>query len=430
MTALETRQEHTASYYAATATYPQRYPEVEGTVTADICVVGAGFTGVSTALTLVERGYSVALVEANRIGWGASGRNGGQLIHGFSKDYKIAQELGPDYEDMIWEMAWRGHDMIFDRVERYGIDCDLVPGYIEVATKPSQVTELEEQLDRLERHKHPYPFQLMDRTQTIETLGTEAFHGGLLTERNGHLQPLNLCAGEAHAAAGLGAKVFEMSPVTHLEYGQRPAAITAKGRVEANHIVLAGNAYHRLEPKHLSGLIFPAGSYVIATEPLQGGLREKVNPRTLAVCDTNEIVDYYRTTLDGRMLYGGRCNYSGRDPSDITASIRPRMLKIYPELQDVKVEYEWGGKIGIVLNRIPMLGRIEGNVYYVQGFSGHGVNATHIMGEITADAICGTAEKFDLFANIKHFRIPGTQWFGNQMLAMGMLYYRMKDWLS
>ncbi len=430
MTALETRQEHTTSYYAATASYPEHYPELEGQVSVDICVVGAGFTGTSTALTLAERGYSVALVEANRVGWGASGRNGGQLIHGFSKDYKIAAALGPDYEDMIWEMAWRGHDMIYDRVERYGIDCDLVPGYFEVATKPSQVKELEEQLERLQHHQHPYEYRLLDRAETRHTLGTECFHGGLMTMRNGHLHPLNLCAGEAHAAAGLGVKVFEMSPVTRLEYGSRPKVITDKGRIDAAHVVLAGNAYHRLEPKHLSGLIFPAGSYIIATEPLDAELRQEINPHNLAVCDTNEIVDYYRTTVDGRMLYGGRCNYSGRDPKDIAASIKPRMTRVYPQLQNTRIDYEWGGKIGIVLNRIPMLGRIESNVYFVQGFSGHGVNATHIMGEIAADAICGTAEKFDLFANIKHFRIPGTQWFGNQMLAMGMLYYRMKDWMS
>jgi glycine/D-amino acid oxidase-like deaminating enzyme len=430
MTALETRQEHTQSYYAASANDSTRYPELLGSHAADVCIVGGGFTGVSTALTLAERGYSVVLLEANRIGWGASGRNGGQLIHGFSKDYKIAAALGPEYEDMLWEMAWRGHDMIFEWLERYGIDCDLVPGYLEVATKPSQLRELEDQFARLQRHQHPHEFRLLDRPETCDMLGTRHFHGGLLTMRNGHLHPLNLCTGEARAAAGLGVRIFEMSPVARLQYGSRPKVITDRGQVEAAHVVLAGNAYHRLEPKRLSGLIFPAGSYIIATEPLTDTLRHEINPRMLAVCDTNEIVDYYRSTVDGRMLYGGRCNYSGRDPRSIQAAIKPRMTRVYPQLENTRVDFEWGGKIGIVLNRIPMLGRIEGNVYYVQGFSGHGVNATHIMGEITADAICGTAEIFDLFARIKHFRIPGTQWFGNQMLAMGMLYYRMKDWLS
>lgn len=430
MAALETRQEHTASYYAATATYPDRYPELDGPVDADVCVVGAGFTGVSTAFELAERGYSVVLIEANRVGWGASGRNGGQLIHGFSKDYKLAEQFGPEADALIWDMAWRGHDIIYDRVERFGIDCDLTPGYLEVASKPSHVAELEDQYRRMQRFSHPHEYRLLDAHETAEKIGTDRFHGGLLSMRNGHVHTLNLCAGEARAAAGLGVRVFEMSPATRVIYGDRPRVLTAKGEVRAAHVVLAGNAYHRLEPKHLSGLVFPAGSYVIATEPLSDGLRQQVNPHKLAVCDTNEIVDYFRSTPDGRVMYGGRCNYSGRDPRDITASIRPRMLAVFPQLANARVEYEWGGKIGIVLNRIPMLGRIEGNVYYVQGFSGHGVNATHIMGEITADAITGTAEKFDMFARIRHIRIPGTQWFGNQMLAMGMLYYRLKDWLS
>jgi glycine/D-amino acid oxidase-like deaminating enzyme len=430
MTALETCQEHTNSYYAATANDPGHYPVLEGSVSVDVCVVGAGFTGVSTALTLAERGFKVALVEANRVGWGASGRNGGQLIHGFSSDYNLSKRMSPELAPMLHDMAWRGHDIIFDRVERYQIDCDLKPGFLEVAVKQSQLPFLEGQHRRLEEHGHPHEFRMLNRQETCELLGTDRFHGGFLTMRNGHLHPLNLCAGEARAAAGLGALVFEMSPVIAIDHGQRPVVRTERGQVSADHVVLAGNAYHRLEGRHLSGKTFPAGSYMIATEPLPESLRREINPRDLAVCDASEIVDYYRYSPDGRMLYGGRCNYSGRDPKSIKASIHPRMAEVYPQLKDVRVDFEWGGKIGIVLNRIPMLGRIEGNVYYVQGYSGHGVNATHIMGEIVADALCGTAEHFDLFERIRHYRIPGSQWFGNQMLAMGMLYYRMKDWLT
>jgi gamma-glutamylputrescine oxidase len=192
-------------------------------------------------------------------------------------------------------------------------------------------------------------------------------------------------------------------------------------------VVLAGNAYHLLEPKHLSNLTFPAGSYIIGTEPLSEEMVAEINPLDLAVCDLNEVVDYYRLSADKRMLYGGRCNYSGREPASIKAAILPRMLKIYPQLKDVRIDFERGGMIGIVLNRVPALGRINNNVYYCQGYSGHGVNATHIMGELTADAIGGTIEKFDLFANMNHFRIPGSQWVGNQIIALGMLYFRLKD---
>ena len=187
--------------------------------------------------------------------------------------------------------------------------------------------------------------------------------------------------------------------------------------------------YSRLEPKHTSKLIFPASSYIIATEPLSNDMVEEINPLDVAVCDLNEVVDYYRLSGDKRLLYGGRCNYSGREPASIKDFILPRMLKIYPQLAGVQIDYEWGGKIGVVLNRVPVLGRINGDVYYCQGYSGHGVSATHVMGEIMADAVGGTMERFDLFADMKHIRIPGSQWLGNQMIALGMLYYRFKDLL-
>lgn len=430
MAALEIRQEHTASYYAASANDTTRYPELQSRISADVCVVGGGFTGLATALTLAERGYAVALVEANRIGWGASGRNGGQLIHGFSKDQRLASRLGEAHVDMLYHLGWRGHEIILGWIDRYQIECDLRMGYLEAAAKPSHMGYLEAQAEQLQRYGHAEEFHLLDRDQTRQALGTESFHGGLLTLGNAHLHPLNLCLGEARAAASLGVQIFEMSPVTSLVHGPRPIVQTARGEIDAAFVVLAGNAYHRLEPRRLSGLVFPAGSYIVATEPLPEALRQEINPRNLAVSDSNEILDYFRLSADGRMLYGGRCNYSGRDPKSIQAAILPRMTRVYPQLKGCRVDFEWGGKIGIVLNRIPMLGRIEGNVYYAQGYSGHGVNASHILAEIAADAICGTAEKFDLFERIRHLRIPGNQWFGNQLLALGMIYYRLKDWVN
>ena len=192
-------------------------------------------------------------------------------------------------------------------------------------------------------------------------------------------------------------------------------------------MVLAGNAYIRLEPKKLSNLVFPAGSYIIATEPLSDDVADSINKDDVAVCDLNEVVDYYRLSADKRLLYGGACNYSGRDPRSIREYIEPRMLKVYPHLKGVKIDYEWGGRIGIVLNRVLAVGRTGKNVYYCQGFSGHGVNGTHVMGEIMADAVSGTMEKFDLFAGLKPLRIPGTRWMGHQLIALGMLYYRLKD---
>lgn len=430
MKSTDQKQPHTSSYYAATANWQTDYPELADGHSADVCIVGAGFTGVSAALTLAERGYSVALVEANRVSWGASGRNGGQLIHGFSSDQKIASKLDDSKKKMLFDLVWRGNDIVHKRIKQYGIDCDYKDGFLEVAAKQSHVPFFEDQKKFLDQRGHPYEYRLLDREETRQATGTDAYFGGLLTMRNGHLHPLNLCIGEARAAENLGTRIFEQSPVTEIQHGPRPRVMTAKGYVEADSVILAGNAYHLLEQRYLGGKLFPAGSYIIATEPLSQDLLNRTNPADYAITDSNEIVGYYRLSADGRMLFGGACNYSGREPKSIKAFIQPEMLKIYPQLKEAKIEYEWGGKIGIVPNRVPLIGRINNNVYYAQGYSGHGVNATHIMGEVIADAISGTMETFDVFSDIKHLRIPGSRWFGNQMIALGMLWYRLQDKLS
>jgi glycine/D-amino acid oxidase-like deaminating enzyme len=314
-------------------------------------------------------------------------------------------------------------------VKKYGIQCDLKNGFMEVAYKKSQVRDLEEEVEQLQNHNFTYPYELFGREKTQEILGTNAFVGSMINYRDGHLHPLNLCIGEAGAAHGLGVQIFEQSPVADIRHVDKPRVITDLGYVDANIVILAGNAYHALEPKTLAGLTFPAGSYIIATEPLSDETANEINSLDAAVTDLNNIVDYFRLSTDKRLLYGGACNYSGREPSDIKAAILPRMLKIYPQLKHVRIDYEWGGSIGIVLNRIPLLGTIGKNVYYCQGYSGHGVNATHVMGEVMADAIGGTLERFDLFAKMKHHALPGSQWFGNQVIALGMLYYRMRDFL-
>jgi glycine/D-amino acid oxidase-like deaminating enzyme len=421
------RQGHTGSWYATTVNEVTDYPQLQGEAEAEVCIVGAGFTGVAAALTLAERGHSVALLEANRVGWGASGRNGGQLINGISGLAKIQQRYGDGIVDRLWELRWRGNDLIRERVRRYAIECDLKDGFVETAVKPRHMRDLESFATELERRRFPHGWELWDREQARRKLGTDAYIGGLVSWYDGHLHPLNLCIGEARAAQGLGVQIFEQSPVTGIEHGRQPLVRTDRGAVRADRVLLAGNAYHRLEPDQLANLVFPAGSYILATEPLPEETAREINPLDVAVCDMNEILDYYRLSPDRRLLYGGRCNYSGRDPADIKAKLLPRMLALYPQLQGVRVDYEWGGKIGIVLNRVPLLGRIGDNVWYCQGYSGHGVNATHILAEVVADAMAGRTEVFDLFAGYPHFRIPGGQWFGNHFIALGMLYFRMKD---
>jgi gamma-glutamylputrescine oxidase len=429
MKAAYQKQEHTASYYAASANDRSGYPVLQGAHSADICIVGGGFTGVAAALTLSERGYKVALVEANRIGWGASGRNGGQLIGGFSGEQKIVRRFGQQVAQTVWDMRWRGHEIVHQRVAKYGIDCDLKSGYMDVAKNRREIGYLEDDAAALDKYGFPWEYRLLSRAETQDTLGTPYYAGGLVNMRNGHLHPLNLCAGEARAAQGLGAQIFEQSPVTNIVHGPRPRVETAQGRVDATSVLLAGHVFHRLEQRRLSGTTFQAGSFIVATEPLPESVRSQVDPSNLAVCEVSNIIDYHRWSADGRLLYGGRCNYSGRVPASIRAAIEPRMLKVYPQLRGTRIDYEWGGSIGIVIRRIPMVGRIDDNIYYVQGYSGHGVNFTHVMGEIVADAIGGTLERFDLFAKMWQIRIPGGNTFGNQLVALGMLYYRLKDML-
>jgi glycine/D-amino acid oxidase-like deaminating enzyme len=419
-------QQHTGSYYAATVNEVTDYTTLHGAQDADVCVIGAGFTGISSALYLAERGYKVHVVEANRVGWGASGRNGGQIISGMAGETRIAKKLGRDGERIMFEMGWAGHDIIRERVKTYGIDCNLKWGYLDVAIKQRHIRAQIEDFETLEKYSFPHEYKLLSREETASLIGTEAYIGALMNMGNGHLHPLNLCIGEARAAVSRGATIYEQSPVLRIEHGARPSVITEHGLVTADFVVIAGNAYHFIEPE-MRGLLFPVNSFIIATEPLTEDQVNAINPKDLAVCDPNFVLEYFRLTTDKRLLFGGRCNYFGSDPEVIRQKMIPKMQRIYPQLAGTKVDYAWGGTIGVTVNRVPQLGRISPNVLYSQGYSGHGVNVTHLAGQIVADAVAGTLERFDMFANIKPIVIPGAHLFRNQMVWLGMLYYKIKD---
>jgi glycine/D-amino acid oxidase-like deaminating enzyme len=257
-------------------------------------------------------------------------------------------------------------------------------------------------------------------------IGTDAYIGALLNRGNGHLHPLNLCIGEALAAQDLGATIYERSPVIDIERGCRPRVITATGSVSADAVVIAGNAYHGLE-RELRGIMFPVKSFIIATERLDDEVIAAINPMDLAVCDPNFVLQYFRLSADKRLLFGARLNYSGENPEYIRKKHRRKLSKIYPQLADIGIDYAWGGSIGVTLNRVPQLGRIAPNIFYCQGYSGHGVNVTHLAGRIMADAIGGTLEQFDLFAKVKRTVVPGAHTLAKPMVALGMLYYQIKD---
>lgn len=422
--------DHAASYYAATANLKTDYPPLRGEHTCDVAVVGAGFTGLSAALKLAERGIDVAVVEANRVGWGASGRNGGHMIDGIVESAKldeIEKKYGRVAAHVVYQAGLDCRAAVLECIEKYSIDCDLRFGYLDVALNKADLEGFEAELARKKAAGYPHEVELVAKEDMHRFVGSKQYIGGLVNRGNGHLHPLNLCLGEARAAHEQGARIFEQSPVTRVIHGAHPEVLTEHGSLRANKVVLAGNAYlGRSEPR-LYGKVIPAGSYMIATEPLGADLARELLPQDMAVCDQRVALNYFRLSADRRMVFGGLCNYSGRDPKDITAAIRPNMLRVFPQLEDVRIDYEWGGYIAIAIKRIPQFGRIEGNTWYAQGYSGHGVAPAHIAGQILAEAIGGDLARFDVFEKIRHFKLPGGKWFANPALALGMLYYRLKE---
>jgi glycine/D-amino acid oxidase-like deaminating enzyme len=402
-----------------------------GTHNVDVVIIGGGFTGVASAVELAERGIKVAVVEANKIGWGASGRNGGQVTGSLSGDAAMRKQLqkrmGTEAEDFIWHLRWRGHEIIKNRVAKYHIDCDLKHGHLHAAFQPSHLNDLRSTYEEALARGLGDDVSLLDQNQVHAMLDTPLYHGALHNRRNMHVHPLNLCLGEARAAASLGALIFEHAKVTEIIHGAAPAVVTDQGRINAKTVLLAGDAYHKLEQKKLGGKLFPATGGIVTTEPLPDAIIQKLNTHDVAVYDTRFVLDYYRLTADKRLLFGGGANYSGKESRNIAAELRPAIERTFPSLAGVGIEFQWSCIMGIVVNRIPQLGKLSDNVYYCQGYSGHGVATTHIMGEIMANAITGTMSKFDTFAGFKHIRVPAGDLLGNPLLAVGMWYYQLLE---
>ncbi|MCF7201416.1 NAD(P)/FAD-dependent oxidoreductase [Pseudomonas oligotrophica] len=423
--------EHAPSYYAASRHHELDLPSLEGEQRADVCVVGGGFSGLNTAIELAERGLSVVLLEAHRIGWGASGRNGGQLIRGVGHDVgRFAGVLGEDGVNELKRMGIEAVQIVRERIEQHAIDCDLTWGYCDLATKPRDLEHFEEEYADLLRLGYAHRLQRVSRANMPTIVGSQRYIGGLVDMGSGHLHPLNLALGEARAARALGVQLFEQSPVERIHYGPTVRVETASGSVHADSLVLACNAYiGRLQPR-LAARVLPAGSYIIATERLPEALAHELLPQNMAVCDQRVALDYFRLSADRRLLFGGACHYSGRDPQDIRTYMQPKMLAVFPQLQGIGIDYAWGGMIGIGANRLPQIGRLaeQPNVYYAQAYSGHGLNATHLAGRLLAQAIAERESTgFELFAKVPHRAFPGGAALRSPLLALGMLWHRLKD---
>ena len=421
---------HTGSYYAASANDTRLRPQLNEEISVDVCIVGAGFTGMSTALHLAEQGFRVAVLEASRIGFGASGRNGGQIVHSYSRDIDfIEQHYGEKTAATMGAMAFEGGQILRRFVSDYSIDCDLKQGGIFAACNKKQFRELESKKALWERYGHKQ-LTLLDATQTQQHVGSDRYEGALLDDSGGHFHPLNLVLGEAAALESLGGVIYEDSAVTEIKPGNKATVCTAQGSVTADFVVVAGNAYQTgLLPKQESKSM-PCGTQVIATEPLSKDQQQALLPNDHCVEDCNYLLDYYRISGDGRLIYGGGVTYGAREPDKIEALIVPKMLKTFPELKGTKVDFAWTGNFLLTLMRLPQFGRIENNIYYAQGYSGHGVTSSHLAGKVLSDAIQNQAERFDVLASLPQYPFPGGRALRIPYTAMGAWYYDLRDKLG
>jgi gamma-glutamylputrescine oxidase len=417
-------------YWAAGPDVPAR-PALAGAADCDVGIVGGGIAGVSAALHLAGRGYRVRLLEAERIGWGASGRSGAQAIFGVAAGQdKLTTLLGAADARRVWDMSVEALALLRELIAQHAIDCDYVAGQMHVAIKPRQAAELAEWHADLTGNFGYHSVSLLDTAATRRLVTSERYIAGLLDTNSGHLNPLKYLRGLAAAAERAGAVLHEGSRVSGYDRRDgRLRLVTEDGELTCRQIVLAGNAWLGQTVPALYRRIMPVGTYIVATEPLGEITARQLLPENTAVTDINWVLDYFRRSADHRLLFGGRVSYSGLDPFNTASATRARMVQVFPQLKDVRVEYAWGGYVDITLNRAPDFGRLESDVYYLQGFSGHGIALTGLAGKLVAEAIAGDAERFDVFARIPHREFPGGQHLRRPALVLAMLYYRLKDLL-
>jgi gamma-glutamylputrescine oxidase len=423
---------YVSSYYAASAHAAPERPPLTGSVDCDVCVVGAGLAGCSTALHLAQSGLSVVLLEEHRVAWGASGRSGGQAIYGVAAGPgKLERLLGAGDARAVWDVSVEALALLREQIARYAIDCDWASGYLLTAVKKRQVRELHAEIGEL-RERYGYTsVRYMPREELRETLATDRYLGALHDTNSGHLHPLNYTLGLARAAESHGVRIFEGTRASGFTAaGTAPMRVlTSGGEVRARHLVLCGNVYLGSTAPALAAKIMAVATYIVATEPLGEARARELIASNAAVCDMNWVLDYFRRSADHRLLFGGRVNYSGLRSFDAPGSTRSRMLVVFPQLREVRIDYAWGGDVDITLNRAPHFGRLAPNVYFLQGFSGHGIALTGIAGKLVAEAVAGTAGRFDVFARIPHANFPGGPSLRRPALVLAMLYFRLRDLL-
>ena len=415
------------SYYAASRNQKPDRPMLTTDITAEICVVGGGYSGLSTALHLIESDHEVVLLEGAQIGWGASGRNGGQIVNGLNASLeKIKKSYGQQNADFVGQLVTRGGKIIRRFIHDYHIDCDLKEKNVFAAFNQGQMKDLMSTHALWESHGMK-DREILDKTGIQRYVNTDAYVGGMIDHSGGHIHPLNLALGEASAIEYGGGVIYENTLMVDIEYNDDSIKIiTEFGTVTCQQAVICGNAYlNKVIPK-LTDRVMPVSTQIIATEPL-GDLADELIPSDVCVEDVRYILDYYRLSADKRMLFGGGTVYGGQDPSDITAKIRPNMNKIFPQLRDVKIDYAWSGNFALSFSRVPQMGKLHDRVFFAHGYSGHGVTGSHLFGQILADAINGKTKEFDTFAKIPWIPFPGGRALRVPYSVMGSWWYALKD---
>lgn len=427
---MPTPRDYVPSYYAHTRHSSPARPELTGEVRCDVCVVGGGIAGCSTALHLAERGYRVVLLEQERVGWGASGRSGAQALFGVAAgEHELARLIGHEDTRRIWDMTVEGLALMKSLIARHRIDCDYVPGQMHVAIKARQEAELRAWLQTLRERFDYHSLRLVERDELRTIVPSERYRSALYDGNSGHLHPLNYTLGLAAAAERAGARIHEGTRALSFAQGSRVTVRTAHGAVQCDALALCGNAYLGDTAPALKSRIMAVGTYIVATAPLGEQRAQRLITNNAAVTDINWVLDYFRRSADHRLLFGGRVSYSGRDPFDTAKGTRARMLKVFPQLADVAIDHSWGGYVDITMNRAPDFGRLAPNVYFLQGFSGHGIVLAGIAGKLLAEAVSGSAERFDVFARIPHRAFPGGELLRRPALVLAMAYFRLRDLL-
>ncbi|MFN0193114.1 MAG: NAD(P)/FAD-dependent oxidoreductase [Aestuariivirga sp.] len=422
---------HTGSYYAASANPSPRRSELSGQHETDICIIGAGYTGISAGLQLAERGHKVTIIEAARVGWGASGRNGGQIVHGLNASLQtIERRFGKETAGFVAGLVKEGADIIRSRVKTYGIKCDLKEGNVFTALTAAHMRGLEER--RLLWESHGYKTQeLLDAGQLRQHVVSDLYVGGLIDHSGGHFHPLNLAQGEAEAFEKNGGVIFEQSPVIAVDHqADRPVIRTAKGQVTCRTLLLCGNAYLGHVVPELTNRVLAFSTQVMATKPLGDSLAKSILPSDTCVEDVRYVLDYYRLSADKRLLFGGGTVYGGSDPRDIEAKLRRNLKKVFPQLADVQVDYAWSGNCALSFTRVPQMGRLGPSTYFAHGYSGHGVTGSHLFGRILAEAVNGDLSRFDVFAKLPWYPFPGGRMFRVQYSMLGSWWYGLRDKLG